>query len=412
MHRMLIVIFASIVIFSAPAAAQIDGRLTYRVRESDSVLRIALRHGVTPDTLLAANGLASESGITPGTRLTLPDGGPLKVTAPALQSVPEGYDAYVTEAVMLRVGPGGEYEERVELPANMGAAIEGRIAPKPNGQEWMLVRGADPSVYGWTRLDLLIRRPGLNTNTLPTVPLDRQVITVDTTPLELNLRRIFVRGQTLGNNPHLFIKIGDCITEDPRYLVPIAEGEFEFGDSEHLLAVAQYYAGSFDRPSRAAVSGYNAVSLLDPTLADPGACQPGDTPLSCEYRLSKPSIAFIMLGTNDLLMNTPGVFQANMREIVEFLINNGVIPILSTIPGYEQTPYKTLTVEDANAIIRRIAAEYHIPLSDLSLALDRLPNSGIDITADGRHIGDPGFRVRNLLTLQTLDLVWRSITER
>ncbi|MBI5961200.1 MAG: hypothetical protein HY866_20855, partial [Chloroflexi bacterium] len=68
----------------------------------------------------------------------------------------------------------------------------------------------------------------------------------------------------------------------------------------------------------------------------------------------------------------------------------------------------------------RIALDFDIPLINLWLALESLPNQGLE--ADGFHLGEPpygtacmltapylstGYATRNLVTMQTLDAVWR-----
>ena len=68
----------------------------------------------------------------------------------------------------------------------------------------------------------------------------------------------------------------------------------------------------------------------------------------------------------------------------------------------------------------RIALDYDIPLINLWLALESLPNHGLE--SDGFHLGESaygtscllmepylqsGYPMRNLVTMQTLDNVWR-----
>jgi len=106
-----------------------------------------------------------------------------------------------------------------------------------------------------------------------------------------------------------------------------------------------------------------------------------------------------------------------MRQVVQETIDAGVIPILSTFPGNLGFWNHTILY---NQIVVRIALDNDIPLINLWLALEALPNHGLE--PDGFHLGetpygtacvltDPylqnGFPVRNLVTMQTLDAVWR-----
>lgn len=60
-----------------PASARSTAS-TYTVRDGDVLERIARRHGVSLSSLLAANGLRSDSLIVPGDRLTIPGAGSSK----------------------------------------------------------------------------------------------------------------------------------------------------------------------------------------------------------------------------------------------------------------------------------------------------------------------------------------------
>jgi hypothetical protein len=62
-----------------------------------------------------------------------------------------------------------------------------------------------------------------------------------------------------------------------------------------------------------------------------------------------------------------------------------------------------MTVEKANAILRRLAAEYQVPLWELDKALEVVPDRGV--TGEGRHLNDEGYYVRNLTALQVLDAI-------
>lgn len=239
---------------------------------------------------------------------------------------------------------------------------------------------------------------------------------------------IFLTGQALGNRANVFAKVGDSLTKDSRFLSPIGQGRYKLYEYAYLEPMIDYYsqekartANSFVNETAAAGNGWRAWSVFTGTSPVRGICHRGEAPLTCEYRLVQPAVALIMLGTNDAASGTSlSVYETQMRRIIETSEANGVIPILSTIPPLNRrTKY---SVEQYNEVIRRLAAEYDVPLIDYWAALQGLPGYGL--SRDGVHPWAPynaaadfspenlataGITVRNLLTLQALDEVWRFI---
>ncbi|NOH13586.1 MAG: hypothetical protein HND51_18260 [Chloroflexi bacterium] len=243
-------------------------------------------------------------------------------------------------------------------------------------------------------------------------------------------REIFLHGLELGNRSEVFSKIGDSITISSHFLAPIGYGEYWLDQYTHLQEVIDFYSttnarlgNSFVNPSLSAFGGWSSWTVVNFHAADPGQCLPGEVPLECELRLVKPAVALIMLGTNDVVdpdLITPKFYEENIRKVIETCIQNGVIPVLSTIPAMF-LPEFTEREPVFNAIIIRLADEYDIPLWDYHAALDGLPNSGLIF--DGVHpsvapggAGDfspaglqYGMNVRNLTALQVLDAIWRGV---
>ncbi len=96
----------------------------------------------------------------------------------------------------------------------------------------------------------------------------------------------------------------------------------------------------------------------------------------------KPTTTIVMVGTNDMLnskkLASPEAFEKNLDAIVERLRNAGSQVILATIPPcieslvmrrHKEEAYKgespSQRINDANAIIRKIAAANNLPLYDL-----------------------------------------------
>jgi hypothetical protein len=235
---------------------------------------------------------------------------------------------------------------------------------------------------------------------------------------------IYLDGLERGNNPHTFAKVGDCMTDDPNFLYPLGEGNYDLGDYASLQTVLDTFTdgdvNSFARKSQAAAGGFNTSSLLDSMWANPEFCQAGETPLSCEFNVMKPSVALIMFGTNDAYYLNEAQFDFFLRSILVETIRNGTLPILSTFPIRPEFPEKSALY---NQIVAQAAQDYDVPLINLWRALDPLPDHGVD-PVETTHMTAPedgsaadftaenlqtGFTVRNLVTLQTLDAVLQAV---
>ena len=232
-------------------------------------------------------------------------------------------------------------------------------------------------------------------------------------------REIYKRGQELGRDPKHFSKVGDCQTNTGFYLVDFDnEGAYSLGEYASLQETIDYYEGSFSRTSLAMRDGYNVAAILTPLRADPKQCEKGENPIACEFRLHNPSIAIISLETNfsDRPADDYGKY---MRQIIEYSIEQGVVPILATKGDNLEGDHSI------NAEIAEIAVEYDIPLWNLWAALQPLPNQGHSTELnDGFHLSFSrnffdkpknmlsGWPWRNLTALQALDAVRLGLQEQ
>ncbi len=238
---------------------------------------------------------------------------------------------------------------------------------------------------------------------------------------------IYEAGLAAENNPQAFSKIGDCMTASYEYFLgPFGDGDYELGDDyAELESVIQYFdvpvrdegfeANAFNNPGLATASGFNTASVLDSIWADPNWCEANESPLACEYRLSQPIFSLIMFGTNDVMFFEADLFDFYMRSIILETIENGTVPILYTIPTRPEFPEKTYQF---NQVIIKLAQDYDLPLVNLWLAIQDLPFEGVD-QLEPIHLSIPederagdfttnldyGYTVRNLITLQTLDIL-------
>jgi len=245
-------------------------------------------------------------------------------------------------------------------------------------------------------------------------------------------RQIFDRGIGLGNRPNVFSKIGDSITVATWAFYPIGWGQQQLGNYGYLQPAIDYFSSeiirdgnnSFSNIPLAADNQWTSNDLLDPNKGDPTICGANETPLDCEYRVSRPSIALIMIGTNDVGILDGATYRRNLETILDKTIGRSIVPVVSTIPtrgGFDAQ------VDEFNDIIRQTAQQYQIPIWHYHEILAPLPNNGLD--PDGIHpsyppntlgqweaaanfIGDHlnyGYNQRNLTALQVLDAIWRQV---
>ncbi len=226
-------------------------------------------------------------------------------------------------------------------------------------------------------------------------------------------RRIYQQGLRRGNDPHAFSKVGDCQNVASLFLGVFNDPSAYSMRSEDigLHATIDWYASSFARESLAVRGGFNAASVLSPVWADVDACEKNESPLECELRVHKPSIAIINLET--WWEKSTESYELYLRTIIETTISYGVVPILST---------KADNLEGDNSInatIANLAVEYDIPLWNFWRVVQSLPCGGLQ--DDGFHLtyaqnffDDPermktAWPWRNLTALQTLDSVRRGL---
>lgn len=191
-----------------------------------------------------------------------------------------------------------------------------------------------------------------------------------------NIAAIYARGQELGRNPNTFSKLGDSTILNPHFMGPFDEGTYDLGEFAYLQPTIERWRGSFERHGVGAHFGLHSWTVFDPMWADEKWCDPGEHLLACELRLQNPSILFVRLGSNDA--GSPSGFRFNVKEVIEYAMENGVIPIIGTkADRFEGS-------NENNEILRALAIEYNVPLWDFDLLADTLPGRGLD--TDNVHL--------------------------
>ncbi|HZW02372.1 MAG TPA: hypothetical protein VFF68_00480, partial [Anaerolineaceae bacterium] len=221
-------------------------------------------------------------------------------------------------------------------------------------------------------------------------------------------RQVYQKGLEMGNDPRHFSKIGDCqAIREVLMGVYDKPGQYRLPEDQPYLAdTIEHFAGSFNRDGQGVKGGFNAAAVLSPLWADPQACQPGETPMACEYRTYRPSIVIISL---EVWWDgrTPDRYVEYMRRIIDFYLEKGVVPVLST---------KADNVEGDHAInlaTAQLAYEYDLPLWNWWRVAQALPNRGLDPgRPDGFHISYDAWTPRGRTALQSLDAVWRMLNDQ
>ncbi len=206
----------------------------------------------------------------------------------------------------------------------------------------------------------------------PSIILGADVDSIAYLPEEvvINSREIFNRGRSLGRDSKSFSKLGDSLIANPHFLTGFDSDRSDLGSYDFLQPVIDHFAGSYERYGVAIHAGLHSWGIFDPMWADKNWCQPNESMVDCEFRLNNPSILLILLGSNDA--GAPDNFAYNLRKLVEYSIEHGVIPVLVTKADRFEGPENT-----NNLLIREIAAEYAVPLWDFDQLADMIPDRGL-----------------------------------
>ncbi|MCS7059786.1 MAG: SGNH/GDSL hydrolase family protein [Anaerolineae bacterium] len=242
----------------------------------------------------------------------------------------------------------------------------------------------------------------------PPVPPGRPgPITVPGTPVITAAQKaLYRKAIAAGRDATMFAVIGDCNSQPTAYVGRLAAGLFGYEQYRAYPATVARFTRAFARVSLAAAGGFNSAAVLDPTWADPYFCKAGESPLACELRMSKASIAFIELGTGDTHIWRD--FEANFRAVVETTLKSNVLPVLITKADALEYQQADAPEEYINNVIRKVGAEYGVPVMDFWKATRDLPNYGLlDEGNADFHLGPGGSYIHLLQTVQVLDQIWR-----
>ncbi len=217
-------------------------------------------------------------------------------------------------------------------------------------------------------------------------------------------RQIYLKGIQMGNDTSRFSTVGDCQSEPNVFLGIYATDRYFLGDNyQYLQETINFFHDSFGRKSLSVRDGLSAPSALTPLWADHTACEPTENPVACELRTYHPSLVFVNLGTNWKAGASAERYGAYLRQIVDLLISQGSLPILST---------KADNVEGDNSLNRetaQVAYDYGLPLWNLWRAVQDLPNHGLDSSREDIYLTTEAWDRRSFTALEVLDALRKSL---
>ena len=232
------------------------------------------------------------------------------------------------------------------------------------------------------------------------------------------LRDIVASGEGLQED--VFAKVGASATKSRNFLHCFAGDDIDLDGREELRDTIMYFRGGeaggvnpFERESLTVTVGWSAGRAI---RGDP-------SPLEQELEAIAPRYAVIMYGTNDIQLGSITGYSDNMLDLVDLLLDWGVIPLLTSIMPRDDSSSADEQVPRYNMVVRGIAQALQVPFIDYHRELVTLPDHGL--AGDGIHPNvhyesgsarscffdveglQHGYNIRNLITIETLDRVRR-----
>ncbi len=214
------------------------------------------------------------------------------------------------------------------------------------------------------------------------------------------MRTVYQRGLENGNYLYAFSILGDCHSLPEVFLgIYDSDPNAVRNLDVNLQETVEQFLGSFDRYSPTVVKGTTEGALLWVAWNEnlEGYCQPNETPIQCEIRYHKPSIAFIRIGTHWEARN-----EAYLRQIIEMLIENGTVPILVTKPDNRELD------ERVNKNLAILAVEYDLPVWNFWASIQNLPNNGLSDESE-MYLSETAYAIAQIDGLKVLDFVYRQL---
>jgi hypothetical protein len=276
--------------------------------------------------------------------------------------------------------------------------------------EWlMLPYGSTPA---WVSRTAVRFKEGMDITQLP----EANTAAVQPTPamrlpgvptVSRKVQQLYRDAVKAGRKPSTATVIGDCNSEHPVYFGRLAAGAFSLVPYPQLQKTYGAFQPSFGRESVATSGSFNAGMAFDTTWANPRVCKGDEGPLGCELRLSNASIVIVSLGTGDTF--TWQEFEKHYKAIIDTVLAAKAVPVLMTKADKLEARQGGAPAEHINNVVRKLGAQYGLPVIDFNKAAQTLPDGGLaqerntDLQPiDPFHVNEAGMDARILMTLQTL----------
>lgn len=221
----------------------------------------------------------------------------------------------------------------------------------------------------------------------------------------------------------VFAKVGASATVSVHNMQCFAGDRIDLDGRDSLWPTIDHFldgdaAGGdpYTRDSLTATVGWSARSAV---AGDP-------SPVEQEISAISPRFALVMYGTNDIQSRNPDRYADSMLTLVDVLMAEGVIPVLTTVMPRDDDPEADALVPQYNTIVRGVAQGRGVPLADFHRELLPLPDHGLggddlhpsvyrdggaracDFTDEGLRYG---YNIRNLLMIESLDRLRRAVLD-
>ena len=222
-------------------------------------------------------------------------------------------------------------------------------------------------------------------------------------PISQHAIDVFWRGVEAGNDPNHFSVLGDCQAPEWKLFGRFDWSTYQLSEEyAYLQPTIDHYAGQWGRGSITTVDGNTVASLFSVYWADPDECKSGETQIECELRLNNPNLALLMLGTN--WKRQPEEFETRLRQAVEYLLARDILPVVVTKADSHGADWPL------NSAMAQVAYDYDIPLWNFWLAVQDMPNHGMDPNDKrGIHIVPQAYPVKRMTGLEAIDAVLQAV---
>ncbi len=226
---------------------------------------------------------------------------------------------------------------------------------------------------------------------------------------------VYNNGQAQGKRNTVFSVAGDDSVNGSSWLNDIAA--IQYGGYGYLQPTVDFYnveiahdgVTSYYVQSAASGDGWTIDRLFDPTYANGTICNPGETPLDCELRLSLPAVLFISFNPTSATQTDLAQFETLLQQTVNTALANGTIPVLATLPNDGFVDAGTLA--QYNEVIVTIADNNDVPLWNVYVTMQG--SSGVyNVSGSGATDFNDisgGANRRNLAALQILDSIRQAL---